>query len=92
MAALIPSPGMGVWSREYPVFCNAVCFLVFTGVAGEFGVVSSVARVAPRLVRFVHVTRWNFGEAECSRVRFLVMVTREDSRVQVAEEAAAMTI
>ena len=66
------------------MFCNAVCFFGFTGVVGEFGVVSSVARTAPRLVRFVHSTRWNFGEAECSRVRFLVMVAREDSRVQVA--------
>ena len=59
-------------------------FLGFTGVAGESGVVSSVARIAPRLVCFVHVTRWNFGEAECSHARFLVMVTREDSRLQVA--------
>ena len=81
MAALIPSPGMGVWSWEYPIFYNVVRFFGFTGVSGVPGVVTSAARTTPRLVRFVHATRWNFGELECSRTHFLVMVTREDSRV-----------
>ena len=35
IASLIISPEMGVWSREYPVFCNVVCFLCFIGVSGE---------------------------------------------------------
>lgn len=57
-----------------------MCFFDFTGVSRELGVViTSAVRMAPRLVRFsVHATRWNFGEAECSRGRFLVMV--EDSK------------
>jgi hypothetical protein len=85
MASIIPSPGMGVWSQEYPVFCGVVCFLSFTGVPREVGVTTSVARTAPRLVRFlVHVTRWNCGETECSRTRFLDMLdiaVRKGSRV-----------
>jgi len=83
MASLIPSPGTGVWSREYPTFCNVVCFLRLIGVSRELGAMTSAAATAPRLVRFsVHATRWNFGEVECSRVRFLDMITSNDGGVR----------
>jgi hypothetical protein len=83
MAALIPSPGMGVWSREYPVFCNAVCLFGFIGVSREPGVMTSAVWTVPRLVRFsVHATRWYFGEVECSCIRFCDIAVREDSGVQ----------
>jgi len=82
MAFLIPSPGIGVWSRERPVFHDVGSFLGFTGISSEPGVMTSAATATPRLFRFpVHVTRWNSGEAECSRTRFLDMVKRRDMRV-----------
>jgi hypothetical protein len=82
MAILIPSPGMGVSSREYPMFCGVACLFGFTGVFWGPGATVSAAKTAPRLVRFsVHATRWTVGEVECSRARFLGMVVREDSGV-----------
>ena len=87
IASLIAPPGIGVWSRDNPVFCSVVCLLGFTGVAGELGVMTSAVRIAPCLVRFsVHATWWNFGEVECSRVHFLDMAAREDDRVRVVAE------
>lgn len=78
MASSIPAPGMGDWSREYPVFCNGVFLPNFTGVSRELGVITSAVRTTPRRVRFLaHVTRWNVGEVECSRARFLDMAARD---------------
>jgi len=52
-----------------------VGFFAFTGVTGgPDAVVTSAVRTVPRLVRFgAHDTRWNFGEVECSRARFLAI-------------------
>ena len=58
IASSIAPPGMGVWSLEYPVFYNVVCFLDFTGVPWEPGVMTSAARIVLHLVRFsVYATR-----------------------------------
>jgi hypothetical protein len=64
---------------------KAVCFLDFAGVSRELGVITSAVKMAPRLVFFsAHATRWNFGEVECSRARFLDMakVVKGRSRKQ----------
>ena len=67
------------------MLCSAARFLGFTGVSKELGeAITSAVRIAPRLVRFsTHATRWNFGEAECSRGRFLVMVGCGEERSRV---------
>lgn len=87
IASSIPLPGTSVWSREYPVTCNAIFFLGLTGVPEvELGVMISAVTTAPRLVHFsVHATRRKLGETECSRVRFLDMAVEEDG-VRVAAE------
>ena len=58
------------------MYCNAVCLFGFTGVSrGLCVMLASAVRIGPRLVRFsAHFTRWNCGEVECSRIRFLDMV------------------
>jgi len=71
IAASIPLE-IGVLSWEY-LALKAVCFFGLTGVTGELAAaVTSAVKTVPRLVRFAaHVTRRNFGEAECSRTLFL---------------------
>ena len=75
IAAWIPLPEMGFLSLEYLKFCGTLCFFGFTGVSRDPEVVAtSAVRTAPRLVCFAaHATRWNFGEVECSSVRFLAI-------------------
>ena len=72
------------------MFCNTVCLFGFTGVARGLGVVIvSAVRIGPRLVRFsAHATRWNFGEVECSRIRFLDMVGTSEGGKQSSRAVA----
>ena len=72
IAASIPL-GVGFLSWECSALLNTVCFFGLIGVTGELAAaVTSAVKTVPCLVRFsAHVTRRNFGEAECSRTLFL---------------------
>jgi len=67
-----------------------VALFVFTGVTGGLGAaVTSAVRTVPRLVRFAaHDTRWNLGEVECSRIRFLAIAESGDGEMRWCEKAA----
>lgn len=64
-----------------------MCLFGFAGVTGDLALlVISAVKTVPRLVRFsAQVTRRNFGEAECSRVRFLDIAENSTSDVEDSE-------